>query len=423
MALEDVPSMISLEEARALVLDAVAPMAIEDVPLLDAVGRVAAKPLTSDIDVTPFAHSAMDGYALRASELEMASNEMPVALKVVGLIGAGSVFEGTIEEGQCVRIMTGAPLPADADAVVKYEVVTTLSGDGGEGSVVAFMDPVNPGNNVRPAGEEAQAGEVVIQPGEVIGCAGVGFLASCGVTEVPTYKHPRVAIIATGSELVDANTVPGPGQIRNSNSYAMAACAQEAGAIPTMEPICADTYEGLRDAVAKAAKDYDFVITTGGAANGDFDFIKPVVDELGTLMMTTVNMRPGKAQTFGLVEGTPVFGLPGNPAAAYIGFEMLIRPALRKMQGYSTYEHPSVKARLTTDVKKKDPRRIFTRATIVRGEDGDLEVTPAKNQSSGLFGVIQRSNALVVMEEGKESKHAGDEVTCVLLDIPEGVVI
>lgn len=172
MALEDVPSMISLEEARALVLDAVAPMAIEDVPLLDAVGRVAAKPLTSDIDVTPFAHSAMDGYALRASELEMASNEMPVALKVVGLIGAGSVFEGTIEEGQCVRIMTGAPLPADADAVVKYEVVTTLSGDGGEGSVVAFMDPVNPGNNVRPAGEEAQAGEVVIQPGEVIGCAG-----------------------------------------------------------------------------------------------------------------------------------------------------------------------------------------------------------------------------------------------------------
>ena len=415
--------MISLEEARSLVLSAVFPLGEEVVPLLESCGRVACAPLSSDIDISPFAHSAMDGFALRASQIASATEAAPVPLKVIAEEAAGEVFEGPIGEGECVRIMTGAPLPADADSVVKYEIVEVLEGDGKPGSTVAFAAPTERGSNVRQAGEEARAGDVVIQPGDVIGTAGVGFLASCGILDVPVHRRPVVGILAIGSELVQPPAVPTPGKIRNSNSYAMAACAQAAGAVPRVYPIVEDTFEALCAAITAATAECDFVLTTGGASNGDFDFIKPVVDELGTLMMTTVNMRPGKAQTFGLVEGTPVFGLPGNPAAAYIGFEMLIRPALRKMQGYSTYEHPSVKARLTTDVKKKDPRRIFTRATIVRGEDGDLEVTPAKNQSSGLFGVIQRSNALVVMEEGKESKHAGDEVTCVLLDIPEGVVI
>ena len=160
-------------------------------------------------------------------------------------------------------------------------------------------------------------GDVVVEAGDVLTAAGVGFLAGCGVLEVPVYRRPRVAIIATGSELVPPSEVPGPGKIRNSNSYAMAACAREAGAEAVMLPIVQDTFEALRDAVEQAAREYDFVVTTGGAANGDFDFIKPVVAELGELMMTTVNIRPGKAQTFGMVEGTPVFGLPGNPAAAY----------------------------------------------------------------------------------------------------------
>ena len=415
--------MISLEEARTLVLSHVRPLPVETVPVLEAVGRVAAADLASDIDIAPFAHSAMDGFAVRASELAEASPESPVELDVIAEVAAGDVFEGVIGAGQCVRIMTGAPLPADADAVVKYEVVDAVSGDGKPGSRVAFRAPADARANVREAGEEARAGEVVVGRGEVVGTAGVGFLASCGITEVPTYRRPRVAVIAIGSELVAPTEVPAPGKIRNSNSYALAACAQAAGAVPAVLPIVEDTHEALAAAVRDAAVSYDFVVTSGGASNGDFDFIKPVVEELGQLLMTTVNMRPGKAQTFGLVDGTPVFGLPGNPAAAYVGFEMIVRPALRKMQGFSRFERPVVKARLSTDAKKRDPRRIFLRSTLSKDAAGGYVVTPAKNQSSGLFGPIQRSNCMAILPEGLESRTAGSVVECVLLDVSEEIVL
>ncbi len=416
------PEMISLEEARDLVLAHVAATPVETVPVLDAVGRVAAADLASDIDISPFAHSAMDGFAVHAAELEGASEENPVELDVIAEIGAGDVYDGPIEAGQCVRIMTGAPLPDAADAVVKYEIVGIVTGDGKPGSRVSFTAPTKLRNNVREAGEEARAGEVVVHAGEVIGTAGVGFLAGCGVLEVPVHRAPKVAIAATGSELVDPSEVPTAGKIRNSNSMALAACAKAAGCELTILPIVEDTYEALEETVRAAVRDYDFVITTGGAANGDFDFIKPVVEGVGELLMTTVNMRPGKAQTFGIVDGTPVFGLPGNPAAAYCGFEMIIRPALRKMQGYSRFQRPIVKARLAVDTKKKDPRRFFLRATLTKDDEGYI-VTPAKNQSSGLFGPIQRSNCMAIMPEGVGSRSAGSLIDCVLLDVPEEVLL
>ncbi|MCI9494045.1 MAG: molybdopterin molybdotransferase MoeA [Adlercreutzia mucosicola] len=415
--------MISLEEARALVCGAVAPTDVEEVGLLDAVGRVAASDLTSDIDVSPFAHSAMDGFALRAADIGTATEEAPVALRVIAEIGAGDVFAGVIGAGECVRIMTGACLPDDADAVVKYEIVAVVEGDGRTGSTVSFAAPTKVGSNIRPAGEEARAGEVIVAAGEVISAAGVGFLAGCGVLEVPVRRRPRVAVIATGSELVPPTEVPGPGKIRNSNSYAMAACASRAGAVPHILPIVEDTYEALRAAVDAASREYDFVVTTGGAANGDYDFIKLVVADLGELKMATVNMRPGKAQTFGLVNGTPVFGLPGNPAAAYVGFELIIRPALRTMQGYGFLDHPVVRARLTQNEKNRDPRRIFLRGTLTRAADGVFEVTPARNQSSGLFGPIQKTNCMAVLPDGTEPQPAGTMVDCILLDVPEEVCL
>ncbi len=415
--------MISLEEARELVCSHVRTMPAQTVDLLDAAGRVSATDLRSDMDVSPFAHSAMDGFALFSDDVADASASSPVVLDVVGEVPAGSVFDKTLQHGQCVRIMTGAPTPPEADAVVKYEIVATVEGDGRTGSRVAFSAPAKPGDNVRAAGEEAKAGEVVVRAGEVIGTAGIGFLAGCGVLEVPVFRRPRVAVIAIGSELVQPPAIPGPGQIRNSNSYALAACARAAGCEAHVMPIVLDDEEALEAAVRSAASEYDFVITSGGASNGDFDFIKPVVERLGTLLMTTVNMRPGKAQTFGLVDGTPVFGLPGNPAAAYVGFELIIRPALRKMQGFSALAHPSVFARLTADRKKKDPRRMFMRATLTKADDGTLEVTPAKNQSSGLFGVIQKTNCMAVFPEDVTFLEAGSMIECILLDVPEEVVL
>ncbi len=413
------PEMISLEEARELVLSHVKPLPIEKVSLLEAVGRVSAKPLTSDIDVSSFAHAAMDGYALRAKEIALATKDAPVELDVIAEVAAGDWFEGAIEPGQCVRIMTGAPVPADVDAVVKYEIVDVVTGDGKPGSRVAFSEPCASRANIREAGEEAHAGERIIEAGEVINSAGVGFMASCGIVKVPVCARPRVAIIATGSELVPPTEVPTKGKIRNSNSYAIAACVQAAGGIPDILPASKDSLEELKTAVLFATQNHDFVITAGGAANGDFDFIKRVVDELGELYMTAVNMRPGKAQTFGIVEGVPVFGLPGNPAAAYVGFEMIIRAALRKMQGFTHFDRPHIKAKLAHDVKKRDPRRNFLRATLHKDADGSYVVEPAKNQSSGLFGVIQHSNCMAIMPEGLDSRSKGAIVDCVLLDVAE----
>ncbi|MCR5844964.1 MAG: molybdopterin molybdotransferase MoeA [bacterium] len=417
------PEMISLEEARELVLSRVSALESETVPLLDAAGRVAAADLASDIDVSPFAHSAMDGFAVKSASLAGASADFPVELDVIFEVPAGVAYEGDAADGQCVRIMTGAPLPECFDAVVKYEIVGVVSGDGRTGSRVSFTSPAAVGDNIRAAGEEAKAGETIITAGEPIGTAGIGFIAGCGILEVPVYSRPKVAIISIGSELVEPSVKPAPAQIRNSNSYALAACARAAGCIPEILPIVADDEAELSTAVLAATEGHDFVITSGGASNGDFDFIKKIVEEQGDLLMTTVNMRPGKAQTFGIVNDTPVFGLPGNPAAAYMGFELIIRPALRKMQGYSCFEHPMVKARLTCDRKKKDPRRLFMRSTLTKGADGELEVTPAKNQSSGLFGVIQKTNCMAILPEGEVSAKAGDILDCVLLDVPEEVVL
>ncbi|MBO4365238.1 MAG: molybdopterin molybdotransferase MoeA [Eggerthellaceae bacterium] len=414
--------MLSPEAARALVLENVSAMPVVEVDLLDAVGRVAACDLLSDMDVAPFDHSAMDGFAVRSADIASASPQNPVVLDVIAEEPAGSFYEGPISAGQCIRIMTGAPLPADADAVVKYEIVDVVEGDGRTGSRVSFSAPTPQRSNVRDAGEEAKAGEVVVRSGEVIGAAGVGFLASCGVMRVPTYARPKVAVMATGSELVPPMSMPAKGQIRDSNSYAMAACVRQAGCEAILMPIVEDTEEALETAVKRAVREADFVVTTGGAANGDYDFIKRVVDKLGTLHMATVNMRPGKAQTFGVIEGVPVFGLPGNPAAAYIGFEMLIRPALRKMQGYSSFDHQVIRARLSKDVKKRDPRRIYLRSTLTKDGQGYL-VTPAQNQSSGLFGVIQRTNCLAIMPEGLEGRAQGSFVDCIVLDIPEEMVL
>lgn len=422
---EEAYSMKSVEDALECVLSHVSLLEEETVPLLESVGRVSARDLASDCDITPFDHAAMDGFAVRAEDLSSAASDAPVECKVIAEVPAGSVYSGPIGANEAVRIMTGAPVPSDTDAVVKYEIVDYLEGDGRKGSIVAFSQPAQDGENIRRKGEEIVEGEVAVHAGEVITAAGVGFLAGCGITQVPVRRRPRVAVVPIGSELRSPTEPLAQGCIRDSNSYAMAACVAQAGGVPACLPIVPDDEEYLARTIKLAAQDYDFIITTGGASNGDYDFIKPVVEELGELYMTLVNMRPGKAQTFGLVEGTPVFGLPGNPAAAYCGFEMLIRPALRKMQGHCAASRPTVKARLIGNRKKRDPRRIYLRATLERNGEGELTVTPAKNQSSGLFSTLQRANCLAILPEGTEPNPVpdGTVLDCVLLDVEEGTVL
>jgi molybdopterin molybdotransferase len=472
------PEMIGVEEARNIILAHLRPLPAERVTLVESLGRTLAQDVASDIDISPFDNTAMDGFAVRFEDFETHDTSAsatpdaaatataaldtpatpaaapsptgapaapaaattatasaptpspvtpttPLTLDIVGVIGAGAVYEGVLQKGQALRIMTGAPLPQGADTIVKIEdtIVSGESAECPEGRQVTFTTMPQRGDHIRPKGEEARKGDVLLHIGEKISAPGVGLLASTGNAEVLVYRRPRVAILSTGNELVDVTEIPGPGQIRNSNNYSLAALVTAAGGIPTILSSVEDTYEALATALKAAVIEHDFIITSGGAAEGDYDFITPVVRDLGELFFNKVNMKPGKAQTFGIIEGTPFLGLPGNPGAASVGFEILIRPALRKMQGITKLDRSLTRATLTKDVRKKhETRRLYLRAHLDVDEHGHYCVTPEANQSSALLGALHRSNCLMIVPEGPLSPAAGDTVDCLRIDREEGVV-
>ena len=418
--------MIALEEAQAIILDHVALTPTVEVPVWQASGLPLAEDACTDIDLSPFANSAMDGYAVRAADLVAATADAPVTLSVVGHEAAGHVFTGMVEAGQAVRIMTGAPVPEGADAVVKYEVVEVTGGDstGNEGCTVIFRAPAKPGENIRTAGLEAKRGEAVMVAGEVVTPAGAGLLASAGHATVRVHRAPRVGIISLGTELVAPETLPARGQIRDSNGAALMASAAAAGAEPTFYGIAADDEVQITELIDHAAAENDVVVTSGGASAGDYDYVTALIEREGEVLFDRISMRPGKAITFGMLRDVPFLGLSGNPAAAYVGFEMLARPAIRKMLGFAPELRPVQTARVTHDVKKRQARRFYDRATVSRDpETGELTVTGAPTQNSALLGDLHRGNALIMVPEGPHGYAAGDEVPCVRYDIPEGTVL
>ena len=413
------PKTITVEAARASLLEHVSLSPVERVPLLEALGRVLASDVVSDIDVAPFDNSAMDGFAVRAADLAGASEANTVPLHVVAHIGAGDWWDGAVQPGQAARIMTGAPVPEGADSVVMVERTKVTDGDGGIGSTVHFTVEPKLGEHIRRRGEEVLAGGTVLPAGQVLGPAAVGLLAATGNAQVPVFRRPRVAIISTGSELVDAAQKPGPGQIRNSNSYSIAAQVAAAGGIPVRFPIVADNLEDTRAAFSKAADECDFIVTSGGVSVGDFDFVKPVLEELGQMLYCKVRMRPGNPQTMGTIRGVPFFGLPGNPTSTFVGFEMFVRPALRKMQGYTALDRPVTRATLTHDLKKGADRRYYLRGSVVSG-DGGYEASVPFSQSSALLTAAHYGNCLVVIPESVGLLEAGSVVDCIRLDQEEG---
>ena len=414
--------LIPLEDAQSIVLSHVAPTNLVEIPVWQAAGFPLAEDAVADIDISPFDNSAMDGYAVRSADLAQASGETPVTLDVIGHEAAGHVFEGVVGTGETVRIMTGAPVPEGADAVVKYEIVDMLDGDGNEGSHVSFSAPAKIGENVRSAAEEAHAGDVVMRAGEVVAPAGAGLLASAGYASV--HAAPRVGIISLGTELVAPSNVPARGQIRDSNSSALMAEALDAGAEPVFYGIAPDDEQAIAELVHRATRECDFVITSGGASAGDYDYVTALVRREGEVLFDRISMRPGKAITFGLLGGKPYLGLSGNPAAAYVGFEMLARPAIRKMRGFAEGARSVQRAVLTHGVKKRQDRRFFDRATVLRDpETGELLVTEAKTQNSALLGTMQRANCLLRIDEGPCDLAAGDVVDVVRVDLPEGTVL
>ena len=415
------PETMTVEQALKLVLGFVKPLESERVALLDALGRVLAEDATSDIDVAPFDNSAMDGFAVRAVDLAGASEGTPVELDVVAHIAAGDWWDGEVAAGQAARIMTGSPVPAGADSIVMVEYSRAVTGDGGLGSRVALSVEPKLGEHIRRRGEEVLAGDVVLTAGDVLGPAAIGLLASTGHDTVAVYRRPRVGVLSTGSELVEVAETPGPGKIRNSNSYSIAAQVLAAGATPVRYGIVPDDMDATRAAFELAASECDFILTSGGVSVGDFDFVKPVLEELGELTFCKVKMRPGNPQTLGTIKGVPFFGLPGNPTSTYVGFEIFVRPALRVMQGFSAIARPVTVARLSHDVKKKQDRRYYLRGRCSSASDGrGYEAALSGSQSSALLTAAHRGNCFVVLPEGDGVFSAGTQVECVRLDMEEG---
>lgn len=418
---------LSIDEALARVLALGTLLNPQTVPFTQAYGRVLAQDVTSDIDVSPFDNSAMDGFALRAADVAAASAENPVALEVIDLIGAGSNPQCTVQPGQCARIMTGAVMPAGADAVVKIEstnafgagVGTGADAPGQVGGFVQVHEAVKPGRHVRKAGEEVQRGGTVLTRGSVVDAAAIGLMAATGNAQVSVYRRPVVGIIATGSELVDVTEKPGPGQIRNSNSYTIAAQAAAAGAETRIYPALEDTYEATYERFKTAAQECDLIVTSGGVSVGDFDFVRPAIEALGTLLFCRVALKPGHPQVMGKIGDTVFFGLPGNPSASYVGFEVFLRPLIRKMQGFAQLKRPVVHAALRQPYVNKSANTVFLRGRVFRDAHGAWQADVSHSQSSALLTAAHEGNAFVLIPPVVGTHEAGATVECWLLKVDE----
>lgn len=395
--------MISVEEALKTILAGVYVLGTEKVHIIDALGRVIAEDVVSGRYIPPFDNSAMDGYAVKAADTVGASSEHPATLKVVADLPAGYTLDRELQAGEAVRIMTGAPVPAGADAIVRVEDTEK------RGDVVRILCQVKPGKDLRRAGEDVKAGDVVIGKGTRITPAAVGIMSSVGRSMVQVFQRPRVAVLATGDEVVDVDQEAGPGKIYNSNGYTIASQVREAGAVPIMLGIAKDTREDL-EAKLKAGLTCDVIISSGGVSVGDFDFVKDVLKSLGSEMkFWQVAMRPGKPLAFGVIGGKPAFGLPGNPVSSMVTFEQFVRPALRKMMGYTRLHRPTVEAVLMEDVKKEADRRFFIRGVVSR-VDGKYQVSTTGPQGSGILRSMVVANGLIILAEGTEGAKAGDTV-------------
>jgi molybdopterin molybdotransferase len=418
--------VISVEEALAEILSYVKPLAPERVPILDALGRVLVEEVVSEIDIPPFDNSAMDGYAVRAVDVAGARLESPVRLAVTGSVAAGSVAGQDLKPGTTIRIMTGAPMPRGADAVVPYEDTSDFDRPKEErlavpAKQIEVREAVQRRDHVRQAGEDIRQGEQVMAPGREIRPQEIGVLASLGHETVLVHRRPKVAILATGDELLEVHEPLAPGKIRNSNEYTNAALVTRTGGIPIRLGIARDTKADLKakiqDGLAQGA---DLFLTSGGVSVGDYDVVKDVLDAEGQMQFWQVCMKPGKPLAFGLLRGgVPLIGLPGNPVSAMVSFEQFARPAIRKMLGHKDLAKPTVQA-IVDEPLTNSGRRGFVRV-VVRRQAGIYHASTTGEQGSGVLTSMAKANGLAIVPEGIRHVEAGSELVVQMLDWPEGV--
>lgn len=380
----------------------------EAVKLLDSLGRVLAASVTADRDFPPFPRSTRDGYAVRAADVK----SIPARLRVVGQIKAGGVFDGSLNAGEAVEIMTGAALPEGADAVVMVEHTSAL------GNGVEIKRAVSLGENFVPAGAEAHAGDVLLKPGARITPAHVAMLAAVGRAKLSVYRRPRVAVLSTGDELVDLTEMPGPQQIRNSNSYSLCAQVMEAGGEPLQLPVAPDEERKLTTLMHAGLDSGDLLLLSGGVSMGKFDLVEQALSKLGAqFFFTGALIQPGRPVVFGEVpknsRALPFFGLPGNPVSVMTTFDLFVRPLLDALAGAPPRRTPSAGARLKKAFKTKTGLTRFLPAVLEGGlYDPVVEVVPW--QGSGDLLAASKANCYVVISPDREIIEEGEMLTVVM---------
>jgi molybdenum cofactor synthesis domain-containing protein len=385
--------VIPLDEARAHVLARCAPLSPETLRLTDALGCVTAEPVVSAEFVPPFDNTAMDGFAVRSVDTVGA----PVDLTIVGTLAAGVAPERDVGEGEAIRIMTGAPVPAGADAVVMVER-TRVSDDG---ATVTVEVAVEVGNHLRRAGDDIRPGDEVLGVGTELTPGHLGVLAGLGAESVVVTPRPRVGVFSTGDELVEAGRPLAPGQIRDSNRLTLVALVVQAGFVPVDLGLVVDDEDAIAAAVGEGVLRCDAVVTSGGVSMGDFDFVKVVLDRLGDMRWMQVAIKPAKPLAFGVVEDVPVFGLPGNPVSSMVSFELFARPALRQMAGHADLDRPTVRAVADEGLPRRpDEKTHFMRVTATYGDDARYHVRSAGGKGSHQLTAMADADALAVVPDG-----------------------
>jgi molybdopterin molybdotransferase len=403
--------VISVEEARRRLLAPLKPLGAEQVALSEAVGRVLAEDVAARRTQPPFAVSAMDGYAVRSADVA----DVPVRLKVVGAVPAGQAFAGTLGRGEAVRIFTGAPLPAGADAIVIQEDTQR------ESDLVTVREAAPAGHYVRPAGLDFREGDVGLRAGRRLTARDVGLAAAMNRPWLLVRRKPRIAILPTGDEVVMPGDPVGPNQIVSSNGLALAALICQSGGIPVHLPIAADDSRALQR-IAEGAEGVDFLVTTGGASVGEHDLVRDALAETGlALDFWKIAMRPGKPLMVGRYRDTPMMGLPGNPVSSLVCGLLFLKPAIERLLGRDAEPSAPVRARLAIPLPANDRRQDYLRATLARAADGILEARPFAQQDSSMMSLLARSDCLVIRQPHAPAASGGEMVEIIPLEESQGI--
>ena len=413
MRLRNDQEMLKIAEASERILADVKSLEIECVPLRNALGRVLAEDIAATVTMPPWSNSSMDGYAVRSADITPVMQGQKVKLRVVGTIAAGDFAKRPIKRGEAMRIMTGAPVPDGADSVIRKEDT-----DGGA-EKVEIRDARDVWKNIRPAGEDYQRGDVLAKRGFPLRPALLGVLASTGIREVKTFRRPQVAIVSSGDELVeidDFDEVAAGRRIISTNSYTLEALTRVAGGIPTDFGIAADTKASLRRKL-ESVEGCDLILTSAGVSVGDMDHTRDVIEELGgEIKFWKVRMRPGAPLAFGVLNDTPWIGVSGNPVSAMVSFELFVRPALRKMQGYASLFRRTVTVTLDEDVKIPTKMTHFLRAVVSRNGGGELTARLTGPQSSAALTSMAKANALLIVPDKAPKVAKGSKLNALMLD-------